>query len=80
MLGQGAAATSSIHAAGVARDGVGVVIGGPAGAGKSTLAMACARRGFGVSPRTRSSCAYARVGAELWGLPWTQRLLPDAPD
>ena len=37
-----------LHAAGVARGDVGIVLSGPAGAGKSTLAMACARRGFGV--------------------------------
>ena len=38
-----------LHAAGVVRDGDrGRSLAGPAGAGKSTLAMACARRGFGV--------------------------------
>jgi hypothetical protein len=69
-----------VHAAGVVRNGIGVVIGGPAGSGKSTLAMACARRGFGV---VAEDAVFARVlpaSIELWGLPWTQRLLPDARD
>ena len=69
----------TIHAAGVVVDGVGVALHGPAGAGKSTLAMACARRGFGV---LAEDAVFARMrgadGAEFWGLPWMQRLLPDA--
>ena len=68
----------TIHAAGVVRDGVGVVIGGPAGAGKSTLAMACARRGFGVFAEDAVFVRVRPQGLELWGMPWTQRLLPDA--
>jgi len=68
----------TIHAAGVVRDGVGVVIGGPAGAGKSTLAMACARRGFGVFAEDAVFVRIRPSGLELWGVPWTQRLLPDA--
>lgn len=73
-----------IHAAAVVRDGIGVILQGPAGAGKSTLAMACVRRGFGL---LAEDVAFARpddgLGGggelELWGLPWTHRLLPDAP-
>jgi len=68
----------TIHAAGVVRDGIGVVIGGPAGAGKSTLAMACARRGFGVFAEDAVFVRVRPSGLELWGMPWTQRLLPDA--
>ncbi len=70
----------AIHAAGVVRNGIALVLGGPAGSGKSTLAMACARRGFGVFAE---DAVYARVlpaSIELWGVPWTQRLLPDARD
>jgi hypothetical protein len=69
----------TIHAAGIVLDGIGVVLHGPAGAGKSTLAMACARRGFGI---LAEDAVFARRrtadGVEVWGLPWLQRLLPDA--
>jgi hypothetical protein len=68
----------TLHAAGVVRDGVGIVLLGPAGAGKSTLAMACARRGFGVLAEDAVFVREAQAGVELWGLPWVQRLLPDA--
>jgi hypothetical protein len=68
----------TVHAAGVARSGLGIGLLGPAGAGKSTLTMAAARRGFDVFAE---DAIYARAGAEgleFWGLPWIQRLLPDA--
>ena len=72
-----------IHASCVVRDGVGVILQGPAGAGKSTVAVACARRGWGllaedvVFARPASEPSGAG-GLELWGMPWIQRLLPDA--
>ena len=73
-----------VHASCVVRDGVGTILQGPAGTGKSTLALACARRGWGL---LAEDVVFARpVGGpgaggtiELWGIPWTQRLLPDAP-
>lgn len=68
----------TIHAAGVVRDEVGVVLAGPAGAGKSTLAVACARRGFGLFAEDAVFVHDRPAGLEVWGLPWTQRLLPDA--
>lgn len=68
----------TLHAAGVVRAGLGVVIQGPAGAGKSTLAMACARRGFGVFAEDAVFVRVLPAGIELWGTPWIQRLLPDA--
>jgi hypothetical protein len=79
-----------IHASCIVRDGVGIILQGPAGAGKSTLALACARRGWGllaedvVFARPVAGAAAAdggddRGSIELWGIPWTQRLLPDAP-
>ena len=70
----------TLHAAGVVRDGVGIVLLGPAGAGKSTLAMACARRGYGVFAEDAVFVRVRESGLELWGMPWTQRLLPDAGD
>jgi hypothetical protein len=68
----------ALHAAGVVRGNVGVVLQGPAGAGKSTLAMACARRGYGVFAEDAVFVRVRPAGLELWGLPWTQRLVPDA--
>ena len=73
-----------IHASCVVRDGIGVILQAPAGIGKSTLAFTCARRGWGL---LAEDVVFARPqdGAgdegelELWGMPWTQRLLPDAP-
>jgi hypothetical protein len=67
-----------LHAAGVVRGDVGIVIQGPAGAGKSTLAMACARRGFGVFAEDAIFVRPRSTTLELWGMPWVQRLLPDA--
>jgi len=69
-----------MHAAGVVRNGVGVAIGGPAGSGKTTLAMACARRGFGVFAEDVIFVRVQPATIELWGQPWTQRLLPDTRD
>jgi hypothetical protein len=92
-----------IHASCVVRDrvlasqaphGVGVILQAPAGTGKSTLALACARRGWGLlaedvvfARESGGSAEDVDAGGdidadgrlELWGMPWTQRLLPDAP-
>jgi hypothetical protein len=67
-----------LHAAGVIRGDRGIVIQGPAGAGKSTLAMACARRGFGVFAEDAVFVRVRPAGLEWWGMPWVQRLLPDS--
>jgi hypothetical protein len=72
-----------IHASCVVREGRGVILQAPAGTGKSTLALACANRGWGL---LAEDVVFARPGEgpgaselEVWGVPWTQRLLPDAP-
>ena len=67
-----------LHAAGVVRGDRGIALQGPAGAGKSTLAMACARRGFGVFAEDSIFVRVRPTGLEWWGMPWVQRLLPDA--
>src|SRR6185369_6548608 len=67
-----------LHAAGVVRGERGMALMGPAGAGKSTLTMACARRGFGVFAEDAIFVRVRPVGLEWWGMPWVQRLLPDA--
>jgi hypothetical protein len=69
---------SPIHAAGIGRSGRGIALLGPAGAGKSTLTMAAARRGFDVFAE---DAIYVKVddhGPQFWGMPWIQRLLPEA--
>ena len=73
-----------IHASCVVREGRGIILQAPAGTGKSTLALACATRGWGL---LAEDVVFARPvdGAggdaelEVWGVPWTQRLLADAP-
>ena len=67
-----------LHAAGVVWGDSGILIAGRAGAGKSTLAMACARRGFGVFAEDAVFVRARSATLELWGIPWVQRLLPDA--
>ena len=68
----------SIHATGICRDGAGIVLQGPSGVGKSTLAMAGARRGHGVFADDVVFGREGPGGLELWGVPWTQRMLADA--
>lgn len=68
----------SIHAAGVARNGVGVALFGREGAGKSTLAVAAARRGLEVFAEDGVFVRAGPHGLEFWGLPWTQRIVLDA--
>lgn len=67
-----------LHAAGVSRAGLGVGLVGPSGAGKSTLTMAAARRGFDVFAEDAIYARFSGQGLEFWGMPWIQRLLPDA--
>lgn len=68
----------SIHAAGVARGGLGVALAGPEGAGKSTLALAAARRGLEVFAEDGVFVRAGPDGLEFWGLPWMHRLVLDA--
>jgi len=74
----------AIHASAVVRDGRAVILQGPAGTGKSTLAVACALQGFGVLAEdvvfAHRPAVGVGVGVEAWGMPWIQRLLPDAID
>ena len=69
---------SPIHAAGIARGSRGVALVGAAGAGKSTLTMAAARRGFAVFAEDAVYVRASEKAIEFWGMPWIQRLLPDA--
>jgi hypothetical protein len=72
-----------VHAACLVCDGHGVLLAGRSGTGKSTLAIAMARRGYELLSDDWSylSAAEDGVGAgamQAWGLPVPVKLLPDA--
>src|SRR5881296_303589 len=65
------------HASAVVLGNKGLLFCGPSQAGKSTLAYACARRGFQV---VSDDVVYLHDGEEgliVWGKPWHLRLLQD---
>ena len=69
-----------VHGSGITLDRRGVLICGPAGAGKSTLAYACAKSGMQI---LTDDVAHVRIDPAskqllVWGNPWCLRLLPDA--
>jgi hypothetical protein len=69
---------SYVHASAVEYGGRGILFSGPSESGKSTMAYACARRGFRV---VSDDVVYLRnEGNELaaWGRPWRLRLMPGA--
>jgi len=77
MMTRGAGATHTyVHASAVAKCDRGLILCGPRESGKSTLAYACARRGFEI---VADDVVYLRAGRNLtaWGRPWRLRLLPD---
>jgi hypothetical protein len=68
----------AIHASGVALNGIGVALHGPEGAGKTTLAVACARGGLDVFAEDGVFVRAGPRGLEFWGMPWVQRMVTDA--
>ena len=77
MMTRGSGATHTyIHASAVAKSGKGLIFCGPRESGKSTLAYACARRGFSV---VTDDVVYLKAerGLTAWGRPWRLRFLPD---
>ena len=72
-----------VHAACLVRDGRGVLLAGPSGTGKSTMAIAMARRGYELLSDDWSYLSVTEdrdgVGTlQAWGLPVPVKLLPDA--
>jgi hypothetical protein len=69
-----------VHCSTVALDGHGALICGPSGAGKTTLAYACAQSGMQIvsDDVVHLQMNPANNQVTLWGNPWTLRLLPDA--
>jgi hypothetical protein len=78
MLTHGPGATHTyVHASAVVKDGRGLLLSGPRESGKSTLAYACAKRGFRI---LTDDVVYLREesnGLSAWGRPWQMRFLPD---
>ena len=69
---------SCIHAAGVVRRRRGGRSRGRPAPASRRWRWPARGAASGSSPRTRSSSRVRPAGIELWGMPWIQRLLPDA--
>ena len=67
-----------IHASCVHKEGVTLVINGSAGAGKSTTAYACVRRGYKLITEDGLNLQIGPEGLRIWGIPWMLHLLPDS--
>ncbi len=67
-----------VHAACVVKEGVSFILQGSSGAGKSTTAFACARRGYQVLAEDGLLIRMRPEGARLWGAPWKLHLLPES--
>jgi hypothetical protein len=68
-----------LHAACVARNGVGALLCGSTAAGKSTLAFACARAGFTYISDDAAMLLQDVEGRTVIGKPHQARFRPDAP-
>jgi hypothetical protein len=68
-----------IHAACVERNGIGVLLCGPSGMGKSTLAYACARAGWTFVADDACILPQSQAGCTVTGRPHLARLREDAP-
>ncbi len=74
----GAGATHTyVHASAVAKGEKGLLFSGPSESGKSTLAYACARRGFKVVTDDVVYLNAAGSSLTAWGRPWRLRFMSD---
>ena len=69
---------AGLHASCVVKNGRAILFQGSAGRGKTTLAYACARRGFQLLGEDGVLVECGPAGYRLWGSPWKIHLLPDA--
>lgn len=67
-----------LHCACLVKDGQGLIVGGSAGAGKSTLAMTMALNNFAFLSDDWTYFSQSGSTAQAWGLPTPVKLLPDA--
>jgi hypothetical protein len=67
-----------LHASCLARGDLGIILAGSSRAGKSTLAMALSRTGFGLISDDRVFCSQSAGQVMAWGLPRPLKLRPDA--
>lgn len=65
------------HASAVAKGDRGLIFSGPSQAGKTTLAFACARRGFQIVSDDVVYLFEEGDGVTVWGKPWHLRFLED---
>ncbi len=70
----------SVHAACVARNGSGILLCGDSGAGKSSLAYACARRGWTYVSDDCSSLVRKSAARSVIGMPEVVRFRENAPE
>lgn len=68
----------SLHAAGIYKNGVSLILQGKAGSGKSTLAFASLRNGYQLLAEDVVHIKFKNGENHLWGSPWKFHLLPDA--
>jgi hypothetical protein len=77
MATHGSGATHTyIHASAVAKRNRGLILSGPPCAGKSTLAYACAKRGFHIVADDVVYLRNEEGKLTAWGNPWRLRLVP----
>ena len=67
-----------LHAACVRKEGMTLIINGDAGAGKSTTAYACVRRGYQLVSEDGLCVQVESDSLRVWGMPWMLHLLPDS--
>ncbi|HYK91824.1 MAG TPA: hypothetical protein VE398_23870 [Acidobacteriota bacterium] len=78
MATHGPGATRTyVHASGVVKGNAGLIFSGPRESGKTTLAYACARRGFQILADDVVYLDEQADGLTAWGLPRRLRFLPD---
>ena len=75
-----AAGVTGLHCACVVQDGYGILLGGPAGSGKSTLTLALARAGLSFLSDDWTFLSRRNGELRCWGLISKLKLLPEAVD